>query len=228
MKRYIKAANDHKYKFSELSDTAKAAALSDDAIYQLLEHNCKSSFAEDYASLKYSLDSVEFTFTRDDYNYDILTGNLYADLAIELTPRGEDMFTIQGLDSDYHVDIPDVESNGLFIGETFASTWKTQFERMQKQVEQFNDAMDSFRSSNSDADDILYYADSSSAEYVKLEAKLAGLQTPYEHCARVATQAAVDDFVADYENSLSKDNPYVAQFIDEQGFEFDANGNIAY
>lgn len=228
MKRYIKAANERKYKFSELSDTAKAAALSNDTIYQLLEQNCKSSFAEDYASLKYSLDSVEFTLTRDDYNYDILTGDLYADLAIELTPRGEDIFTIQGLDSDYHVDIPDVESNGLFIGETFASTWKTQFERMQKQVEQFNDAMDSFRSSNSDADDILHYADSSSEEYVKLEAKLASLQTPYEHCARVATQAAVDDFVADYEYSLSKNNPYVAQFIDEQGFEFDANGNIAY
>ena len=99
---------------------------------------------------------------------------------------------------------------------------------MQKQVEQFNDDMDSFRSSNSDADDILYYADSSSAEYVKLEAKLAALQTPYEHCAKAATQAAVDDFVADYEYSISKDNPYVAQFIDEQGFEFYANGNIAY
>ena len=36
MKRYIKAANERKYKFSELSDTAKAAALSNDAIYQLL------------------------------------------------------------------------------------------------------------------------------------------------------------------------------------------------
>lgn len=228
MKRYIKAANERKYKFSELSDTAKAAALSDDTIYQLLEQNCKSSFAEDYASLKYSLDSVEFTLTLDSYNYDILTGSLNADLDIELTPRGEDMFTVEGLDFDYHVDISDVQSNGLFIGETFANAWNTQFKRMQKQVEEFNDAMDSFRSSNSDADDILYYADSSSAEYVKLEAKLASLQTPYEHCARVATQAAVDDFVADYEYSLSKDNPYVAQFIDEQGFEFDANGNIAY
>lgn len=228
IKRYIKAANERKYKFSELSDSAKDAALSNDAICELLQQNYQSSFAEDYASLKYSLDSVEFTLTQDDYNYDILTGYLNADLDIELTPRGEDIFTIEGLDSDYHVDIPDVQSNGLFIGETFASTWKTQFKRMQKQVEQFNDDMDSFRSSNSDADDILYYADSSSTEYVKLEAKLAGLQTPYEHCAKVAMQAAVDDFVVDYEYSLSKDNPYVAQFIDEQGFEFDANGNSAY
>lgn len=228
MKRYIKTANERTYKFSDLSDTAKSAALSNDTIYQLLEQNYQSSFAENYASLKYSLDSVEFTLTQDDYNYDILTGYLNADLDIELTSRGEDIFTIQGLDSDYHVDIPDVQSNGLFIGETFASTWKTQFKRMQKQVEQFNDDMDSFRSSNSDADDILYYEDSSYAEYVKLEAKLAALQTSYEHCAKVATQAAVDDFVADYEYSISKDNPYVAQFIDEQGFEFDANGNIAY
>ena len=122
MKRYIKAANEHKYKFSELSDSAKDAALSNDAIYQLVEQDYQSSFAEDYASLKYSLDSVEFTITQDDYNYDILTGYLNADLDIELTPRGEDIFTMQGLDSDYHVDIPDVQSNGLFIGETFART----------------------------------------------------------------------------------------------------------
>ena len=228
MKRYIKAANELTYKFSELSNRAKDAALSNDAIYQLLEQNFQSSFAEDFASLEYSLDSVEFTITQDDYNYDILTGYLNADLDIELTPRGEDMFTVAGLDADYHVDIPDVQSNGLFIGETFARTWKTQFKRMQKQVEQFNDDMDRFRSSNRDADDILYYADSSSAEYVKLEAKLAALKIPYEQCAKDATQAAVDDFVADYEYSISKDNPYVEEFIDEQGFEFDANGNIAY
>lgn len=228
MKRYIKAANERTYKFSELSDSAKDVALSNDVIYQLLEQNYQSSFAEDYASLKYSLDSVEFTLTQDDYNYDILTGYLNADLDIELTPRGEDIFTIEGLDSDYHVDIPDVQSNGLFIGETFARTWKTQFKRMKNQVEKFNDDMDRFRSSNSDADDILYYADSSSSEYVKLEAELAALQTPYERCAKVATEAAVDDFVKDYEYSISKDNPYVAQFFDEQEFEFDANGNIAY
>ena len=57
MKRYIKAANDRTYKFSELSDSAKDAALSNDAIYELLEQNYQSTFAEDYASLKYSLDS---------------------------------------------------------------------------------------------------------------------------------------------------------------------------
>ena len=44
MKRYIKSANERKYKFSELSDTAKDAALRNDAIYELLEQDYQPFF----------------------------------------------------------------------------------------------------------------------------------------------------------------------------------------
>lgn len=193
MKRVVRAASDGLYNFADLSDEAKENALKDNEVQDYLYEYNQLNAGEDIDSLEYSLDSIECKLTRDSFNYAISTR--YYD--IDLTPRGEDIFSVNGLDGDYHVDFPDVESNGLFVGEIFVEMWKDGLSDLKSKASSIDSFIDSYLASSEDAEENLYYYDTDVKEVGDIEKRLGDLREDYLNLAKKASDAAVDVIEAD-------------------------------
>ena len=183
-------------------------------------------FAEDYVSLKRLLNSVGFSFDKTNRNLKTLTVGSKDGLDIDFTLMGEEIFTMNGLDDEFHILVPDVESDGTEVGDAFASAWYDAFYGFEDNIYGFDSKMDDFLRSIPNAEDIIYRQDAKVKEYKELEDLLYSLPYGYKKCAEEACRAAADVFVEHYDSWYDEDNPSLNLYLDDFDFRFDKDGNI--
>lgn len=222
MKRMIKAAEERRYEFSELSDTAKEHALDQQQVIDYLDDLINMEISEGLASLRYSLDSVECELIRGSFNYAISV----RDYDIGLTIRGEDIFSVAGLDGSYQVHLPDAESDGLYVGEIFVSTFKDVIKPVKDDIKYINADILEYLNSVEGAEDDLDNDDDDILEINEFNESLYDAGQDYEKAVKSAADAAVEDLksVIDfYSNPTIEDASYI---FESSNFMFDIDGNV--
>ena len=222
MKRMIKASSEREYQFSDLSEVAKANALSQNDVVEYLEYLADLEVSEGLDSLKYSLDSVECRLTRGSFNRDINT----RDYDIELTPRGEDFFCIAGLDESYQVKLPQAEGDGLYVGEIFVDVFRDGIKQVKAEVEAINLDILEYINSSEDAEDNIAWDYDDVPEVYAFNERLYNIGQEYIKVVKAAADAAVADLSSGIDRYLYPDTRDASYIFDDSAFVFDVDGNV--
>lgn len=222
MKRMIKAAEERGYDFSDLSDTAKWHALKQQDIIEYIDYLSGLEEQEGFDSLKYALDSVECRLTRNSFSYGINR----SDYDIELTPRGEDIFSVAGLDGSYQVELPTAEGDGLYVGEAFVDAFIDSVKAVKKEVDKINADILEYLNSSEDAEDNLSWDDDGVPEIYAFNERLYDIGKDYVMAVKVAADAAVSDWSQGVNSYLDMDIEDARYILDDSAFVFDIDGNV--
>lgn len=223
MKRLVLKSGKKGVSFSYLNDSEKNKAFYLDAVQDCMHDHADRFLKESVACLKNSLGSLGFKLTDDSF-VETLSAN---DFDIEYKDSSEFLLTLEDLDSNCHISLPECEIRDQELSRDFYVAWGIKSRSVESLVDDFNVYVDDLLKQFGD-DSFLYEYDSD--EYSYLDTMISDINADYFVCAKNTVASLLEDIIYIYKDYYNLDPVFDCYLIDdilnEYGIRFDYAGNI--